>query len=118
LYFTNVPRQSFFTSPALTTAVPARKVFDQHGNSGLLVVSDAGAARGFLNPARVRHTQQFLKDANRRTRSIVWVNPMPESRWAETTAEAVATESGVAFLPLSDASMLRAIDILRGAKRR
>ncbi len=45
-----------------------------------------------------------------------WINPMPSSRWAGTTAEPIATSKGATFLPLNVASLIRAVDILRGVK--
>jgi uncharacterized protein with von Willebrand factor type A (vWA) domain len=118
LYFANVPRRSVFASSALTAATPVQKVLDSCGGGGLMVISDAGAARGYLNRARVTATQKFLAAANRRTRAIVWINPTPESRWGGTTAEAIAVGAGATFLPLDHSSMIRCVDILRGAKGR
>jgi uncharacterized protein with von Willebrand factor type A (vWA) domain len=118
LFFVNVPRQSLFESPALTGGVSAKKAYERHAGAGLLVISDAGAARGFLNRPRATQTRKFLDEANRLMRAVVWINPMPSSRWQGTTAEAIATESRTAFLPLDYSSMIRAVDILRGAKSR
>jgi uncharacterized protein with von Willebrand factor type A (vWA) domain len=118
LFFANVPRRSLFTSPALADGTPAQAIYQKYAGAGLLVISDAGAARGFLNRSRVEQTQRFLADANKRTRAIVWMNPMPKDRWAGTTAQAITAGAGATFLPLDYASLLRGVDILRGAKGR
>lgn len=118
LFFANVPRRSLFTTPALTDAIPAGITYERFAGAGLLVISDAGAARGFLNRSRVTQTRRFLAEANQRTRAIVWINPMPQSRWTGTSAQAVAAWPRAVFLPLDHSSLMRAVDILRGAKAR
>jgi uncharacterized protein with von Willebrand factor type A (vWA) domain len=115
-YFANVPRRSLFWSADLAGAVPADRVYRRFTAAGLLVISDAGAARGFFNQGRVTQTLAFLADANRLTRSVVWVNPMPRDRWERSTAGALSARSAVSFLPLDQPSMIRAIDVLRGIK--
>jgi uncharacterized protein len=116
LYFANVPRRVLFESPGLTGGVAAQKVHEQFAGGALLVVSDGGAARGFLNRSRVEHTRRFLAAANHKMRSVVWVNPMPAARWRGTTADAVVNGSRTVFLPLNQVAMIRAVDILRGAR--
>lgn len=116
LYFANVPRRSLFETPGFAGAVAARKVYEQFAGSALLMVSDCGAARGFLNRSRVAHTRTFLAAANRQMRSVVWINPLPVTRWGGTTTEAVASGGTTVFLPLDHVAMIRAVDILRGAR--
>ena len=115
-YFVNVPRRSLFATPALTGGRAAKDVFRRYAGAAMLVVGDGGAARGFLNRTRVAQTTSFLADANRRMRSVVWVNPMPTTRWEDTSAAALAAAGGATFLPLDFTSMIRAVDVLRGVK--
>jgi uncharacterized protein with von Willebrand factor type A (vWA) domain len=115
-YFVNVPRRSLFATPALTDAKPAKDVFGRYAGGAMLVVGDAGASRGFLNRTRVAQSRSFLAEANRRMRSVVWVNPMPPARWEDTSAAALAAAGGATFLSLDFASMIRGVDVLRGVK--
>ena len=115
-YFANVPRRTLFSSADLVHPTPIGDVLQRFTGAGLLVVSDLGAARGFFTRMRVKPTRAFLDDARRSMRSIVWVNPMPRDRWERTTAGALADTRAVTFLPLELASMIRAIDVLRGIK--
>jgi uncharacterized protein with von Willebrand factor type A (vWA) domain len=115
-YFSNVPRQSLFCAPSLSGAVPTMKTLAARTGAGVLVISDAGAARGHLNRPRVEKTSAFIGAAGAGGRSIVWINPMPPSRWSGTTAEALASANGATFLPLTVPSLIRAVDILRGVK--
>jgi uncharacterized protein with von Willebrand factor type A (vWA) domain len=116
LYFTNVPGRAFFRLPTLTDAIRAEQVFKRFEGAGLLILSDGGAARGYSNRQRVARTTAFVETAHRRARAVVWVNPMPRFRWKNTSAEAIAGSRAASFLPLDVASLIRAVDILRGVK--
>jgi len=115
LYFANVPKRTLFRSTALSGGVPADAVFDRHGGAGLLIISDAGAARGYFSRQRLQQTAKFLAHANR-ARAVVWINPMPRPRWRDTTADHISADRNATFLPLDIASLIRAVDVLRGAK--
>lgn len=115
-YFANVPRRTLFATPLLTGELPAREVMTSFQGAGLLIVSDAGAARGVRNRMRVRQTRDFIAAMAQQMRAVVWVNPMPPGRWTGTTAEAVAGMAGVTTFPLDPASMIRAVDVLRGTR--
>jgi uncharacterized protein with von Willebrand factor type A (vWA) domain len=115
-YFHNTPKGTFYRSPARAGAVSSADIVAEYANASMLVVSDAGAARGFLNHRRARETQAFLTEAKTRTRASVWLNPLPRSRWPGTTAERLARWGTASFLPLDVASLIRAVDILRGAR--
>lgn len=82
---------------------------------GILIFSDAGAARGGLNETRFEMTRDFLTFIKQKIRSIVWVNPLPESRWFGTTAEPIATQ--VAMVEANQVGMDAAISMLRGKYR-
>ncbi|MGB0561994.1 MAG: VWA domain-containing protein [Spirulinaceae cyanobacterium] len=78
----------------------------------VLIFSDGGAARRGFNPARVRQTAAVVHQLQAHFRQVVWVNPLPEARWAETTAGAIAEQ--LPMLELSRQGFQGAIDILRG----
>jgi uncharacterized protein with von Willebrand factor type A (vWA) domain len=61
-------------------------------NTSILVVSDAGAARGFVNPERIRKTAQMLSRLRQQTNLLAWLNPMPRVRWSDSSAQAIAEE--------------------------
>jgi uncharacterized protein len=52
----------------------------------MMVISDGGAASGAINPDRVRGTAEFLDRWRPCVAQILWVNPLPESRWIGTPA--------------------------------
>lgn len=118
VYFSNVPRRKLYVTPQLARPVSADSVFQDMRGAGVLVVSDAGAVRGFLNHRRVKQTLDFLGHVQREMRAVAWVNPMPRDRWSGNTAGGIANQANnIAFLPLQRSALIRAIDILRGMNR-
>ena len=114
-YFNNQPRRQLYATPNLDEPEDRDEVLRRHAGAALLVVSDAGSARGALNRRRALQTADFLADARRLFPSAVWLNPMPARRWAGTTAGLIA-HGPVPMLPIDAPNLLRAIDILRGTK--
>lgn len=114
-YFNNQPRRQLYATPDLDEPEDRDTVLRRHAGAALLVVSDAGSARGALNRRRALQTADFLDDARRLFPSTVWLNPMPARRWAGTTAGLIAA-GPVPMLPVDAPHLLRAIDILRGTK--
>ena len=115
-YFGNLPRKQLFAGPGLTEPEALDTVLRRHAGAALLVVSDGGCARGFLNRRRAVQTAAFLAEAATLFPAMVWLNPMPKSRWPGTTAALIVQGQQVPMLPLDAPNLLRAIDILRGNK--
>jgi uncharacterized protein with von Willebrand factor type A (vWA) domain len=80
--------------------------------TGVLVFSDAGAARGGRSLDRALETADFLRLLRRQISRIAWINPMPKSRWTRTTAADIAED--VAMFELSKRGFRDAILALRG----
>ncbi len=117
-YFSNWPRQLLFRTSLLTEPEPMERVLRDNAGAALLILGDAGAARGTFDRRRLDATDAFLgRDCRRHElRPIVWINPVPRVFWAGTTAAALHQRSRASFLPLDETSLIRAVDILRGAK--
>jgi uncharacterized protein len=115
-YFSNVPREALYLNPSLRDPLDVEDTLRAHRESALLIFSDAGAARGGRNRDRIQHTKQFLDRARGQSSSMAWVNPLPSQRWRGTSAEAIARQCRVPMLPLSEADMVRAVDLLRGVR--
>jgi uncharacterized protein with von Willebrand factor type A (vWA) domain len=81
-------------------------------HTSALIFSDAGAARGGLNPERVAVTTQFLEQLRQQVPHIAWLNPMPRYRWFGTTAHQIARL--VPMFELSRQGFHNAISMLRG----
>jgi hypothetical protein len=112
-YFHNVPPPSVFRDPHLAEPLSLEKALAEcTPDSSVLVVSDAGAARGYRSMDRIRATTEFLVKLRRRTTLIAWLNPMPQPRWASTSAQFIARL--VAMFQMDPDGFGNAVDVLRG----
>jgi uncharacterized protein len=91
-YFRNCPIGSLYHDPLHLEAEPVADVLAQlrRDRTVVLIFSDAGAARGGFNRDRVDVTADFLAQLQSQVRRVVWLNPMPQARWAGTTAAEIA----------------------------
>jgi uncharacterized protein len=114
-YFYNVPGDYLYTNKTHTSHDPLSRVMGaMRGRSaGVIIISDAGAARGRYNPYRVKATRAFLKKMHACTSHIVWLNPFPKERWFDNSAEAIA--GYVAMFEATEAGIKHAIDFLKGS---
>lgn len=80
--------------------------------SVVVIVSDAGAARGGFNNGRIQKTKKFLKKLNQHVRYVVWLNPLPQGRWEHTTANEIA--NFVSMFEVNRTGFQSAVDVLRG----
>jgi uncharacterized protein with von Willebrand factor type A (vWA) domain len=115
-YFHNVPGEFLFREHTLTDPVPFEECRRRHEAFALLVVSDAGAARGSRRRRRVLETRSFVEQTWGFWHPIVWLNPMPIARWDGNTAGQIRRIQGVSMFELSENGMVQAVDVLRGLK--
>ena len=90
-YFHNVPPDHVYGDPHLMLPTPLEQLLALIDNdTSVLIVSDAGAARGHRSNGRIRASAEFLALVKRRTTQLAWLNPMPQARWAGTSAQFIA----------------------------
>ncbi len=116
-YFHNCPIEYLYLDPVHQDPVLIEDVMSQlrQSRTVILIVSDAGAARGGFNPRRRRLTKKIINQLQQQVRYIAWLNPLPRSRWASTTAGAISE-----FVPMFEINrqgLDAAIDALRGRYR-
>jgi uncharacterized protein len=112
-YFHNVPATSVYKDIYLTEPIALTTVLASCDNeTSVLIVSDAGAARGYRELKRIRVTTSFLFQLKRHTSLIAWLNPMPEERWIGSSAEIIANL--VPMYQMDNNGLSSAIDIVRG----
>lgn len=112
-FFDNVP-DVLYRDGRLSAPEPVERVLRAHPASALLVVSDAGAARGGRGADRVAATGDFLRAVQPQWRPAAWLNPMPRARWKGTGAERIARMRGVSMFALDEDGLVQAVDVLRG----
>lgn len=112
-YFHDCPEGFLYQRPNLTKALSLETVLQEKakGNS-ILIISDAGAARGYYDKMRIAETKTFLQILSTYTYLYAWLNPMPQNRWLATTAEDIACM--VPMFPLDREGLNDTVNILRG----
>lgn len=112
-YFHNYPLSHLYCDPALLEALPipdALAAFSKR--TAVLIVSDAGAARGNFEMERVKETQEFIGKLKQSVRYYAWLNPLPNNRWHGTTAGEIARM--VPMFEMNRHGLDVAISMLRG----
>lgn len=112
-YFHDYPDNYLYRHPAQLDAQPIDDVLETIDERAVvLIVSDAGAARGNFDQERVNRTQDFIEQLKQSVRYCAWLNPMPNDCWLHTTAGEIAR-----FVPMFEMSrqgLNAAISVLRG----
>ncbi|NEP14289.1 MAG: VWA containing CoxE family protein [Symploca sp. SIO2C1] len=112
-YFHNVPATTVYEDLYLTEPITLQTVLAScDRETSILIVSDAGAARGYRKLERIRATTSFLFKLKRYTTLIAWLNPMPEERWIGSSAEIIANL--IPMYEMDNDGLSNAIDIVRG----
>lgn len=81
-------REILFENPGRTKSIK----FDSFATGepkAILIISDAGAARGKLYQERIERTGLLLRRL--RQHKVVWVNPIPRARWRGSSAEYISS---------------------------
>ncbi len=112
-YFHNVPLRHLYNDPARLEEIALQQVIGQVGeNTAVLIFSDAGAARRYYNIDRILQTEQFVEAVKQQVRYCVWLNPVPNERWRDTSAAEIARL--IPMFELSRPDLDAAINALRG----
>jgi len=113
-YFQNVVNEFIYLN---TSSTKFQKVNDfindfKGKKVSLIIISDAGAARGGNSDLRVKNTIRMLMKFQNITTKIVWLNPLPAARWENTSAFRIAK-----FVPMFEIDyngLSNAVELLRG----
>lgn len=114
-YFNNDPGGALFETDRLMRPVKCRDIASKHPDCALLIISDAGAARGHLDDDRTKGAQEFIATAAKVSwYPVAWANPMPRLRWAGSTAQRLAAFPGLSMFEFCEDGLIQAVDHLRG----
>jgi uncharacterized protein with von Willebrand factor type A (vWA) domain len=112
-YFHDYPDGYLYRDPARLEVQPLPEALATIGErTAVLIVSDAGAARGNFDSERIERTQAFIEQLQQAVRYYAWLNPMPNRRWSDTTAGEIARL--LPMFELSRSGLEAAINALRG----
>lgn len=79
------------------------------GRKKVIIISDAGAARGYTNPERLAATQKLIDLLKRH--DVVWLNPMPQYRWEQTSAWYISRK--IQMLECTDTGLTTAVRFMK-----
>jgi uncharacterized protein with von Willebrand factor type A (vWA) domain len=113
-FFDNTPVENLHEVEKLNRPIQIARALEINAHCALLVVSDAGAARGSFDRGRLVKTKKFIEQVGVSWHPIAWLNPMPRTRWVGTTAERVSRLPGLAMFELTEDGFIHAIDFMRG----
>lgn len=114
-FFHNVPSDHLYRDEHLTQPLTLEEALAEaqcDGDSSLLIVSDAGAARGYRRRERTRATLRFLQALQMYSAHLAWLNPVPATRWPGSSAEIIA--EWAPMFQMDPDGVAHAIDVLRG----
>lgn len=113
-YFHNCPDQYLYDDPNHQDARAMNGILTnlRADYTGVMIFSDAGAARGGFNPQRLELTAAFLAQLKQKVRYVVWLNPIPRSYWLHSTASEIAKL--VPMFEFNRRNLHEAINVLRG----
>lgn len=102
-----------YRDPELLFPLPLVDVLEEHAcGSAVVLISDAGAARGRYDVVRLLDTVAFFKALRVYTAQYVWLNPLPRKYWGNNTASQIARH--LPMFPLDREGSHRAVNVLRG----
>ena len=113
VYFHNIPAESVYQDSHLTKPIPFIQILAEcDNNTKVLIISDAGAARGYRRMGRVQAITEVLFDIKEYTNLVAWLNPMPQERWDSSSAKILSHL--VPLFPMNKEGLAQAINIVQG----
>lgn len=118
LYFHDVPGPTLFHDPDRTKAYQISELtpYFRHRKASILIISDAGAARGRYDRQRIIKTQTAVQQLQSLGQHIAWLNPVPRKRWRGSSA-AYIDKLLVPMFEVNSLGMQQAVNALRGKSK-
>jgi len=99
--------------PSLLSPYPLKDILDQFAEgAAVIILSDGGAARNYYDVDRLINTIAFLKALRDYTKQLVWLNPLPQGYWKNSTAFQISRH--IPMFQISRIGMFLAVDVLKG----
>ena len=114
-YFYNSPGEYLYTNQTHTRYETASLALAAIKNrtAGVIIISDAGSARGTYSTRRIIAVKAFLAKLHKSTTKVAWLNPLPRERWINTSAAEIARYA--AMFEATESGIKNAIDLLKGS---
>jgi uncharacterized protein with von Willebrand factor type A (vWA) domain len=116
-YFEGTLEPPFYRTRERTRAISMEELYQLFPPlyANVILFSDAAAAIGKMDGQRLSAGWYFLLQLKKRVQHLVWLNPMPQNRWAGTAAETLANV--VPMYPCDRQGYAEAIKVLRGKNK-
>ncbi|HMQ47260.1 MAG TPA: VWA domain-containing protein [Saprospiraceae bacterium] len=89
-----------FTQENHTTAQSLNRLLQVWSRDAIvLIYSDAGAANREVSLERLQISEAFIRQVKRKIERVLWFNPVPENKWAGSTAAFIQS-----FVPMLEVS--------------
>jgi len=114
-YFKNVPNNYFYKDTIHMEYEEINKTMNHFKNKSALIIilSDAGAARGSRNSERINKTEEFLSNLRKNCSGrIAWINPLPKERWSGNSAGKISGR--VAMFEANEKGIKNVVNLLKG----
>ncbi|MEO6720599.1 MAG: hypothetical protein ABIN67_09530 [Ferruginibacter sp.] len=114
-YFYNVWGNYLYKNKTHTQYIEFNKVtgFLKNKQANIIIISDAGAAKGTYNTSRINITTKLLLELKNCTSKIAWLNPMPAERWKNTSAEEISKT--VTMFEANENGIKNAVNLMKGS---
>ncbi|MEA5452533.1 VWA domain-containing protein [Leptolyngbya sp. CCNP1308] len=104
---------NLYIDSSLLRLKPLLEVLDQQARgASVVIISDAGAGRGQYRISRLLDTLAFLKGLKRYTPHFVWINPLAQRYWPNSTAAYLSRH--IPMFSLDRDGMYQSVNVLRG----
>jgi uncharacterized protein len=105
--FTRYPTDLLYAWEKPSQAIPLEHVLSHchRDYTFALIWSEAGAANRTYQQERIDGTLTFLDKLLPLVRQFLWLNPLPSTRWSQTSAQAIAIALNGAMVPLGHESL-------------
>ena len=105
-----------YTHPSMLKSIKMQEQISFHKQNLCLIISDAGAAIDIFNNEQINQIITFINTIKQKyTSKVVWLNPMPQVRWAGTNASPLAKNINMFHTDL--AGIKNAAQILTGKRK-
>lgn len=117
-YFNKAPGEHVYRTPDFVDAVSVDTLFAENSTSPVITYSAAGSAENYMEPRISQRVSELYECALRHgIRPLIWLNPMPKSRWIESWIDLSNRFPFVYTSEFKKEPLFRTIDLIRSIRR-
>jgi len=106
-------KDTVFLDTGFYNSIPIQSILKSISpQTGIIIISDAGAARNKYDLYRILNAIAFGKAMRLHSLNFVWLNPLPRNYWRNNTASQISRY--IPMYPLDKNGISEAINVLKG----